>query len=352
MCAKDSIATQTCKLSKEEFNDFLTLYHIPSEYHVILPKSNQTVLYAQLGYVGLYTNSFSPANLRLSLTQFFCERLGRYPTCVHVFPLWEYGQQRPAIMASGKGFSTGSSSISVNTEPLKADEELVIQPTRVTADSRESLKPEVFIVYPGSVAARIKDRKYKTREASSRPPIKRKLAPGSSTYRATHAKTSSLKDDVPYLIVFDDDEGLLDVLDLKDAIACHLKTFAITPLAWKNHLDNYMDVVLLDLHDCCYARQAVVDNAVNMRSRKLLQVIEKLRGEFDVMRDMERAREDECEELQAKCYQQSLSTLESKVTSLDAKKARFFGGTIPSGKPLGKPKNLSGLLILISFHDT
>nr|GFD40387.1 putative reverse transcriptase domain-containing protein [Tanacetum cinerariifolium] len=28
---------------------------------------------------------------------------------------------------------------------------------------------------------------------------------------------------------------------------------------------------------------------------------------------------------------------------------RFFGGTIPSGKPLGKPRNLSGLLILISF---
>nr|GEX58544.1 hypothetical protein [Tanacetum cinerariifolium] len=29
----------------------------------------------------------------------------------------------------------------------------------------------------------------------------------------------------------------------------------------------------------------------------------------------------------------------------------FFGGTIPSGKPLGKPKNLSGLVILVSFHD-
>nr|GEY86784.1 retrovirus-related Pol polyprotein from transposon TNT 1-94 [Tanacetum cinerariifolium] len=29
----------------------------------------------------------------------------------------------------------------------------------------------------------------------------------------------------------------------------------------------------------------------------------------------------------------------------------FFGGTIPSGKPLGKPSSLSGLLILISFHD-
>nr|GEY49448.1 putative nucleotidyltransferase, ribonuclease H [Tanacetum cinerariifolium] len=32
--------------------------------------------------------------------------------------------------------------------------------------------------------------------------------------------------------------------------------------------------------------------------------------------------------------------------------SRFFGGTILSGKPLGKPRSLSGLLILISFHDT
>nr|GFC76937.1 hypothetical protein [Tanacetum cinerariifolium] len=31
--------------------------------------------------------------------------------------------------------------------------------------------------------------------------------------------------------------------------------------------------------------------------------------------------------------------------------SRFFGGTIPSGKPLGKPRSLSGVLILISFHD-
>nr|GFC06419.1 putative reverse transcriptase domain-containing protein [Tanacetum cinerariifolium] len=31
--------------------------------------------------------------------------------------------------------------------------------------------------------------------------------------------------------------------------------------------------------------------------------------------------------------------------------SRFFGGTIPSGKPLRKLRSLSGLLILISFHD-
>nr|GFC95450.1 hypothetical protein [Tanacetum cinerariifolium] len=106
-------------------------------------------------------------------------------------------------------------------------------------------------------------RELKTRGGSSRPLVKRKLAHGSLISRATHARTSSSKDDVPYLTVSKDDEGLLDVLDLNDATACHLKIFAITPLAWKNHLDNHMDVELLDLHNRCYARQGVVDNAIN-----------------------------------------------------------------------------------------
>ncbi|GJR43956.1 hypothetical protein Tco_1312059 [Tanacetum coccineum] len=121
---------------------------------------------------------------------------------------------------------------------------------------------------------------------------RRKLAPGSSSSRVTHAKASSSKDDTPFLTVFDDDE---------DANACHLKISAITPLAWKNHLDNHMDVELLDLHDRCYARQAFLDNAVTSRSRELLQAIEKIRGECDVMKEKERAREEECEELRSKC---------------------------------------------------
>ncbi|GKE34914.1 hypothetical protein Tco_1454236, partial [Tanacetum coccineum] len=147
---------------------------------------------------------------------------------------------------------------------------------------------------------------------------------------------------------------LPDVLELKDATSCHLKISTITPLAWKNHLDNHMDLELLDLHDHCYARQVVVDNAVN-RSR-------------------ERAREEECEGLRVKCkvamtefeknpavvalrekiyvlsaevkehklnldrmmlesqkwagYQQNLSTLESKVTSLEAEKASDAIGSL------------------------
>ncbi|GKC61124.1 UBN2 domain-containing protein [Tanacetum coccineum] len=357
------------------------------------------------------------------------QRLGHYPTSVHVFhdPIlflaglqssWEHGQQRPAILVGSKGiypptffprlsfwliydlpfllaemafrnfvyaedeedlsflpkepppgFGTGSPSVLVNIKPLRADEEHVLQPAKVMADSRGSLKPELFVVHPGSVASRMNNRKCKTRGGSSSPPVKRKLASGSSKSRSTRTKTSTSKDDVPFLTVSDDEQGLSDVPELKDATACHLKISAITPPAWKNHLDNHMDVELLDLYDRCYARQVVVDNAVNRRSRELLEVIEKLRGECDVIKEMERAREEESESLRVKCevamsdfeknptvialrekistlstevkehkanldrmmlesqkwasYQASLSTLESQIASLEAKKARL-----------------------------
>ncbi|GJY48605.1 hypothetical protein Tco_0438561 [Tanacetum coccineum] len=332
MTAKDSIATQTCKLSKEEFNDFLTIYPIPSEYSVILPKSNLTIFDAPPGVRVFPDPILFLAGLKSS---------------------WEHGQQRPAILVGemafrnfiyteddedlaflpkepspnfgieiafrnfiytkddedlaflpkepSPGFGIGSPSVSVNMEPLKANEEPEIQLIEVTSDSGGSPKPELFVIHPGSVAARIKDRKCKTRGWSSRPPVKRKLASGSSTSRATRAKTSSSKDDAPFLTVFYDDEGFPDVLELKDATAYHLKIFAITPPASKNHMDNHMDLELLDLHDRCYARQAVVDNVVNRRSCELLHVIEKLRGECGVMRSRERAREEECEGLQVKC---------------------------------------------------
>ncbi|GKC88361.1 hypothetical protein Tco_1149010 [Tanacetum coccineum] len=228
------------------------------------------------------------------------------------------------------GFGTGSPSVSVNTEPLKSNEEPEIQPAEVTVNSGGSPKPELFIVHPGSVAARIKDRKYKTRGGSSKPHV---------------------------LLVSDNDEGLPDVHKLKDATACHLKISAITPLAWKNHLDNHMDLE---------------------RSRELLQVIEKLRGECDVMRSRKKAREEECEGLRVKCedamtefeknptvvalqekifvlstevkehklnldrmmlesqkwagYQQNLSTLESKVTSLRPKRQGWRPLKYPSEK--------------------
>nr|GFA10238.1 hypothetical protein [Tanacetum cinerariifolium] len=161
---------------------------------------------------------------------------------------------------------------------------------------------------------------------SSRPLVKRKLAFGSSSSRVVRAKTSAFKDDAPILSISDDDEGLPDCFKLKDTNSYHLKISAITPPAWKGHLDNQMDLELLDLHDWCYARQAVIDNAVNKRAREFFQVIQKMRGEADVIKARKRSRKEECKELRVKYeaamveFDQNLDVLalRKKISSLTA----------------------------------
>nr|GEY54811.1 hypothetical protein [Tanacetum cinerariifolium] len=203
--------------------------------------------------------------------------LSRYPTSVRVFldhilflaglkPSWEHE------MAFRNFIYT------------KDDDDLAFLPKEPSLgfDSRESLKAGVFVVHPRSVAARIKERKCKTMG------------------------------------------GLLDCFELKDANDCHLKISAITPPSWKGHLDNQMDLELLDLHDR-YARQAMMDNVVNRRAREFLQVIEKMSGEADVIKARERSREEECEGLRVKCeaaiaeFDQNpdVLALQEKISSLN-----------------------------------
>ncbi|GJU47227.1 putative reverse transcriptase domain-containing protein [Tanacetum coccineum] len=250
------------------------------------------------------------------------QRLGRYPTSVHVFPdpilflvglksSWEYGQQRPAIITDDDlsflpkepslEFGTGSPSVSINTEPPIAEAEPTAQLVENIADLGDSLHHEQLVIHPGSVASKIRERKCKTIGGSLKPLVMRKLVQGASSSRSTHAKVATSKDDSPVLTISDDDEGLPDCLELEDANACHLKVSAITPSAWKNHLDNQLDVELLDFHDRCYARQAVVDNVVNKMSRELVKVVDRIRAECNVLKDREKARDQECEELKAKC---------------------------------------------------
>nr|GEY39165.1 hypothetical protein [Tanacetum cinerariifolium] len=112
----------------------------------------------------------------------------------------------------------------------------------------------------------------------------------------------------------------------------------ITPLVWKSHLDNQLDVELLDLYDRCYARQAVMDNTVNQRAWELLKVVKQMKGECDVLKERERARDNECKELRAKCeaamadfnnnlavnvLREKITALFGEVASLEAEKARL-----------------------------
>ncbi|GJU77007.1 hypothetical protein Tco_1274077 [Tanacetum coccineum] len=197
------------------------------------------------------------------------------------------------------GFNIGSPSVSINTEPVRTDEEPAVE--HVTEPATEPVNERV-----GTIA-----------DSGGIPKeILLKLASGSSTSRTVRAKASTLKDDTHVLSISDDDEGLEDCLELKDATACHLKISAITPPAWKGFLDNHLDVDLLDLHD-------------------------------HVMRARELARKEECEGLRAKCEaamtdfdrnpvvlllrekmsslaaEVSLSAIESKVAFLEAENANL-----------------------------
>ncbi|GJR24312.1 hypothetical protein Tco_0972839 [Tanacetum coccineum] len=277
----------------------------------------------------------------------YFQRLGRYPTSVHVFddsilflaglqPSWEFGQQGSAIIVGAKryfiyteddddlaflpkeaslgfGYWLTLLLLSVNTELPKDVEEPKVQSADVTADSVESPKAGVFVVHPGSVAAHIKERKCKTRGGSLRPPMKRKLASGSSSSYVIRAKTSASKDDAPILSIFDDDEGKFLV---------HLV------------LSECIDLLIHPLSSL----YIMVDNAVNKRAHEFLQVIEKMSGEADVIKARERSREEECEELPVKCeaamkefdqnpavpaLREKISSPTADVGSLEAEKARL-----------------------------
>ncbi|GJR53225.1 hypothetical protein Tco_1403746 [Tanacetum coccineum] len=278
MSAKNALAIQRCELSRKELDEFLSFYPIPSEYRVILPTSTQTILDAPPEYIDIIVPSKSPQLLlkenMLDVKSFKDKSFGyiehyplfqpcRYPFSSRAFddPIlflvglqssWKHGQQRPAIFVGGKEMSFR------NFIYTEEDEDLTFLPkdflqVLILAPLlrfRGSPKGDTFVVHAGSVAARIRERKCKTRGGSSRPPVKRKLASGSSTSRTVRAKASAMKDDTPVLSISDDDEGLEDL---------------------------------------------------NRRSCELLEVIKKLRGEADVMRARELAREEECEGLRAKC---------------------------------------------------
>nr|GEW15731.1 hypothetical protein [Tanacetum cinerariifolium] len=250
LVASANQAIQRCEFSRKELDEFLSSISIPSEYSVILPTPTQTILDAPPGYIG---------------------------------------------------FNIGSLFASINTEPVRADEEPAVKPmtepavepttepvnerVRTIEDLGGIPKGDNFVVHAGSVAARIRERKCKTRGGSSRPPVKRKLASSSSTLRIVYAKASAIKDDTLMLSILDGDE-------------------------------------------------------VNRRSRELFKVIEKLRGEVDFMRARELAYEEEHEGLRTKCEDvitdfdknPVVLLLREKMSSLAARESKVVG---LSGEPFG-----------------
>ncbi|GJU49701.1 hypothetical protein Tco_1219256 [Tanacetum coccineum] len=245
-------AFKPVNLRKKSSLIFLENYPIPPEYKVMVPKRNQTIFDAPNGgFFNLFPgDSIIPAGCPRLLSKDnrwdtksfgdklpdkihenpFFQCLGRYPTSVRVFPdpilfmvglksSWEHGQQRPAIIVGRQemafknfiyaetdedisflpkkpslDFGTGSSSVLINTDPLS--------PQWSPRDN--------------CVDGRIKERKFKTRGGSSRPPVKRKLVQGGSSSKSTRQNTSPPTGSY-FLTSSEDDEGLPDVLELQNA---------------------------------------------------------------------------------------------------------------------------------------
>ncbi|GKE97996.1 hypothetical protein Tco_0021347, partial [Tanacetum coccineum] len=130
--------------------------------------------------------------------------------------------------------------------------------------------------------------------------------------------------------------------ELQTNVDCYLSISNITPPVWRGHLDNQSEVELLDIHDRCYGRQAVVDNVVNQRARELLRMVDQMKGECRVLSERERlwirsARNSKLSVKEHKSsmnkmmlesqkwagYQENLMTLELKVVALEAEKSKL-----------------------------
>ncbi|GJT19852.1 hypothetical protein Tco_0878558 [Tanacetum coccineum] len=111
----------------------------------------------------------------------------------------------------------------------------------------------------------------------------------------------------------------------------------VTPPAWRGHLDNHLDVKLLDLYDRCYVRQAMVDNVLNRRARELVKVMEQMKGECEVLKERETTMDKECKGLKAKCeatmadfdnnpavnvLRQKIKSLSDEVVALEVEKGK------------------------------
>nr|GEW49264.1 hypothetical protein [Tanacetum cinerariifolium] len=157
------------------------------------------------------------------------------------------------------------------------------------------------------------ERKCKTRRGSSRTPVKKKLAFGSLSSHAVHAKTSASKDDAPFLSICDDDEGLPDCFELKDVIKKISGEADVIKARERSHKEECER-----LRVKCKAAAEFYQNltvlALQEKISSLADDVKEHKGNLDRMMLVSQKWAG---------YQVNISTLESKVNSLEADKARL-----------------------------
>ncbi|GJU05002.1 hypothetical protein Tco_1121432 [Tanacetum coccineum] len=119
--------------------------------------------------------------------------------------------------------------------------------------------------------------------------------------------------------------------ELKESVDCHFVVAHVTLPSWKKYLKEINLEKLYDIHDRAYMRQAVLDNTLNRRTRKLMSALSKARASCDAIREREAEKDmayAELERLHSEYsilvlkekkrvnYEQTLSILRSKCKGL------------------------------------
>ncbi|GJZ86632.1 hypothetical protein Tco_0658242, partial [Tanacetum coccineum] len=89
--------------------------------------------------------------------------------------------------------------------------------------------------------------------------------------------------------------------ELKESADCHFVVAHVTLSSWKKYLKEINLEKLYDIHDMAYMRQAVLDNMLNRRTRKLMSALSKARASCDAIREREAKKDMAYAELERSC---------------------------------------------------
>ncbi|GJX78878.1 hypothetical protein Tco_0327027 [Tanacetum coccineum] len=144
-------------------------------------------------------------------------------------------------------------------------------------------------------------------------------------------------------MAFGDASNPLDVDSDPDIHGKFLASYAsyviahVTPPSRKQHLKEISLEKLYDIYDRAYMRQAILDNMLNSRTRKLMSTLLKVRASCGAIWEMEIKKDNAYAELEKKCndallvlkekkwvnYEQTLVILRSKVKGLESEREKL-----------------------------
>ena len=110
--------------------------------------------------------------------------------------------------------------------------------------------------------------------------------------------------------------GFRNTMELLNALACHQLVEKITPPSCRGVLDNMSMEDLCGFHDKSYARQIVLDNHMNDRTRDWVRNLQGAREKMDAILAKETKKDQEFADLQAKC-EEAFEVLEKNPMVLD-----------------------------------